>query len=73
MKNITLSAEEGLIEAAREKARSEHITLNEAFRVWLREYTRHKERIEEAFQVMDDLRGTVKIGRKLSREEMNER
>jgi hypothetical protein len=73
MKNITLSAEEGLIEAAREKARSEHTTLNEAFRVWLREYTRHKERIEEAFQVMDDLRGTVKIGRKLSREEMNER
>lgn len=73
MKNITLSAEEGLIEAAREKARSEHITLNEAFRVWLREYTRHKERIDEAFQVMDDLRGRVKIGRKLSREEMNER
>ena len=73
MKNITLSAEEGLIEAAREKARSEHTTLNEAFRVWLREYTRHKERIDEAFQVMDDLRGRVKIGRKLSREEMNER
>lgn len=73
MKNITLSAEEGLIEAAREKARSEHITLNEAFRVWLREYTRHKEPIEEAFQVMDDLRGTVNIGRKLSREEMNDR
>ena len=73
MKNITLSADESLIEAAREKARSEHTTLNEAFRVWLRDYTRHQEQINEAFQVMDDLRGTVKIGRKLSREEMNER
>lgn len=73
MKNITLSADESLIEAAREKARSEHTTLNEAFRVWLRDYTRHQELINEAFQVMDDLRGTVKIGRKLTREEMNER
>lgn len=73
MKNITLSADESLIEAAREKARSEHTTLNEAFRVWLRDYTRHQEQINEAFQVMDDLRGTVKIGRKLTREEMNER
>ncbi|MHB1926857.1 MAG: hypothetical protein ACYCRD_06270 [Leptospirillum sp.] len=73
MKDITLSADESLIEAAREKARSEHTSLNEVFRVWLRDYTRHQEQINEAFQVMDDLRGTVKIGRKLTREEMNER
>lgn len=73
MKKIRLRAEEGLTKAAREKARFEHATLNEAFRVWPREYTCHKERIEEAFQVMGDLRGTVKMGRKLSREEVNER
>ena len=35
MKNITLSADEGLIEAARERARTEHTTLNEQFRLWL--------------------------------------
>ena len=35
MKHITLSAEGGLIEAARERARAEHTTLNEQFRRWL--------------------------------------
>ena len=36
MKKIALGAEEGLIEAAREKARSEHIILNEGFGTCLR-------------------------------------
>ncbi|MDZ7728611.1 MAG: hypothetical protein U5Q44_10705 [Dehalococcoidia bacterium] len=35
MKNITLSADENLIEAARERARRENTTLNEQFRRWL--------------------------------------
>ena len=35
MKNITLSADEGLIEAARERELAEHTTLNEQFRLWL--------------------------------------
>lgn len=34
-KNITLSANEKLIERAREKARREKTTLNERFRQWL--------------------------------------
>jgi len=38
MKPITLSADEQLIEAARERARREHTTLNAAFRGWLSEY-----------------------------------
>ncbi len=38
MKNITLSADEGLIEAAHERARTEHTTLNEQFRLWLSDY-----------------------------------
>ena len=37
MKNITLSADESLIEQARLVARSQHKTLNTAFREWLRE------------------------------------
>lgn len=39
MKKITLSADERFIEAARERARVEHTTLNEAFRRWLMDYT----------------------------------
>ena len=39
MKNVTLSAEEALIEAARAKARAENSTLNEQFRLWLTDYT----------------------------------
>ena len=40
MKNITLSADERLIEAARARALAERTTLNEQFREWLMEYAR---------------------------------
>jgi hypothetical protein len=36
MKNITLSADEKLIELAREKARSHNRSFNDEFRLWLR-------------------------------------
>ena len=39
MKNITLSAEESLIERARLLAKTQHKTLNAAFREWLVQYT----------------------------------
>lgn len=73
MKNITLSAEETLIESARERARSENTTLNEQFRRWLGVYAHARERIQRYDEVMAQLRGKVVLGRKLSREEMNER
>jgi hypothetical protein len=73
MKNITLSADEQLIEAARERARAEHTTLNEKFRQWLADYTQSHERMQRYEDVMASLRGQVKVGRKLTREEMNER
>ena len=38
MKNVTLSADEALIEQARLVARSQHKTLNSAFREWLTQY-----------------------------------
>jgi len=38
MKNVTLSAEDHLIEQARLVARSQHKTLNAAFREWLEQY-----------------------------------
>jgi hypothetical protein len=73
MKNITLSAEERLIEAARERARSENTTLNEQFRHWLAGYADAAGRLQRYDEVMPALRGQVKVGRKLNRDEMNER
>jgi hypothetical protein len=73
MKNITLSADEKLIEAARARARAEHTTLNEQFRHWLADYARHQERLQHYDQVIGALRGKVRVGRKLMRDEMHER
>ena len=74
MKNITLSADESLIEAARERARAEHTTLNEQFRRWLKEYARREQQADEAMAVVRELRGKVRTGgRKFTRDEMNER
>ncbi len=74
MRNITLSADEGLIEAARERARAEHTTLNEQFRRWLKDYVRREQQAEEAMAVVRELRGKVRTGgRKFTRDEMNER
>jgi len=74
VKNITLSADQKLIEAARERARSEHTTLNEQFRQWLAEYVRPEQRADEAMAVVERLRGYVRTGgRRFTRDEMNER
>lgn len=74
MKNITLSADENLIEAARERARAEHTTLNEQFRRWLEDYVRREKQAEDAMAVIRELRGQVRTGgRKFTRDEMNER
>lgn len=73
MKNITLSADEALIEAARARARAEHTTLNEAFRRWLAGYAQTDARLQRYEAAMAPLRGQLKVGRKLSRDAMNER
>jgi hypothetical protein len=81
MKNITLSADEQLIDAARERARSEQTTLNEKFRQWLAEYaheythgyTQSQARLQRYDEVMASLRGQLVVGAQLAREQMNER
>lgn len=73
MKNITLSADEHLITAARQRAVAEHTTLNEQFRVWLADYSRKQEQLRNFDQTLGKLRGKLRVGRKLSRDEMNER
>jgi len=74
MKNITLSADEKLIEDARARARAEHTTLNEQFRRWLEDYARRQQRTDEAMAVVSELQQQVRTGgRRFSRDEMNER
>ena len=73
MKNITLSADEALIEAARQRARTEHTTLNAQFRLWLADYARREQQAERAMETIRELRGKLRVGRKLTRDEMNER
>lgn len=71
MKNITLSADDVLIEAAR--ARAEHTTLNEAFRRWLAAYAQPDSHLQRFEATMAQVRGPLKMGRKLSRDAVNER
>jgi hypothetical protein len=74
MKNITLTADEELINQARERARREHTTLNEAFRRWLEEYAHRDRQVNDAIAALEKLRSTIDTGgRKFTREEMNER
>jgi hypothetical protein len=74
MRNITFSADERLIEAARERARSKNSTLNEEFRRWLEVYARQEEQSALAMQVIEEMRSRIGTGgRRFTREEMNER
>lgn len=74
MKKLTLSADARLIEAARERARREHSTLNEQFRRWLASYVAREERSAETARVTADLRSRVRTGgRRFTRDEMHER
>ena len=74
MKNITLSADEHLIDAARQRAVAEHTTLNEQFRLWLEGYVRRKQQAETAMTTIRELQGRISTGgRKFTRDEMTER
>ena len=74
MKNITLSADENLIEGARRRAVAEHTTLNEQFRLWMENYVRREQQAADAMRVIRELQGGIFTGgRKFTRDEMNER
>jgi hypothetical protein len=72
MKNITLSADEHLIEQARLLAKSQHKTLNAMFREWLEEVTAQTGGVQEFEALMKRLKH-VQSGRRFNRDEMNER
>lgn len=74
VKNITLSADENLIAAARRRAEAEHTSLNQQFRLWLRNYVRREQQAAEAMRVIRELQRDIFTGgRKFTRDEMNER
>ena len=72
LKNITLSAEEALIQRARRRAMAENTTLNELFRAWLGRYVAQSETVDQYEALMTRL-DHVKAGGKFSRDEMNAR
>ena len=72
MRNITFSAEDQLIDKAREKATREERTLNEVFREWLTRYVGQDDAVEQYRELMSRL-SYVRAGKKFTREEMNER
>ena len=72
MRNITLSADEDLIEKARTVARSRRKTLNVAFREWLEEFTAQTGSATEYDSLMQRLQH-VESGRRFTRDELNER
>lgn len=73
MKNITLSADENLIEKARETARAQNRTLNDAFREWLLQFTNQPTKGEQYDAIMAELRKTVRLHPPYTRDELNER
>lgn len=72
LKNITLSAESRLVEAARARAQQERTTLNNVFREWLARYAAKEAGADRYRQLMRRLKH-VSAGRGFSRDELNER
>ncbi len=77
MRNITLNADEQLIDLARQKAQKNKTTLNAEFRKWIENYTNSdsnkKRRIQNYCSIMKELSHISTAGKKFNRDEMNER
>jgi len=71
-RNITLSADESLIQQAREQAAGERRSLNVLFRSWLAGYVGAGKAAVEYDTLMQRL-SYARPGRKFTRSEMNER
>ena len=73
MKNITFSADEHIIEMAREEAHKRKTTLNQLFRDWITDLAAREERRKNIRRVFEELDAHVTHIPKLTRDEMNER
>ncbi len=72
VKNITLNADEHLIELARKKAHTHHVSLNYMFRQWLTLYVGRKTTEDSFTRMMKNL-SYADSGKKFTRDELNER
>ena len=72
-KSITFDIEEELIEAATQRAASEQTTLDNLLRRWVRDYAERQQAVRAFDDLTRELSGKVRIGRKLTREQLNER
>ena len=72
VKNITLSAEDRVLERARELARERSTTLNRLFRDWLADLTSGRSRGDRYRELMRQLDG-ARSGGRFTRDEMNAR
>ena len=73
MRNVTLSADEALIDAARRRAASEHTTLNNLFREWLARYTGEPRLTAEQIRKTLAPAAYFRVGGRLTRDQRNER
>ena len=73
VRNVTLSADEVLIESARRRAESEHTTLNNLFREWLTRYAGEPRSSAEQIRQAVAAIAHFRAGRRFTREERNER
>ena len=72
LRNITLSADQDLIEQARRKAEEDHTTLNAEFRRWLAQYVDSPKTTADFKALMHSL-DYAKPGKTFTRDELNER
>jgi hypothetical protein len=73
VKNITLSAEEALIEGARRRAKAENTTLNNVFRDWLASYAAPRRLSADDVRRAAMAVSHFRAGRRFTRNERNER
>ncbi|MCG8478402.1 MAG: hypothetical protein MI724_04840 [Spirochaetales bacterium] len=73
MKNITFSADEALLQKARDKARAQQRSLNDAFREWLTAWTQDYDAAGRYADLMRRLTAETRSPRRFTRDELNER
>jgi hypothetical protein len=73
VKNITLSAEEHLIERGRKIAENQHTSLNQLFRDWLEGLDDRKQLAENHLDFVREQSAKYQVGGPYSRDELNER
>jgi hypothetical protein len=73
MRNITLRADEALIEGARRRAEAENTTLNKLFREWLARYVAPPRLSPEDVRRTAAAVAHFRAGRRFTRDERNQR